>query len=241
MLDHDAMTATLAQVHDLRAGRHGDVSVTTSILSADQRAIVGRSLATFQVGESGTGEHLFAAAAADGASAEYDAALRAFVAEEQEHARLLALVLHAIDHPLRTDHWTDRVFVLIRRIKSLRTEILTLLVAELIAIRYYEALAAGVPDPGVAEVARRIHDDEVRHVDFHAATLPARLAAFPAPVRTLVRGLWNVLVAATSVVVALDHGAALALAGTTRRGFVVDVWRLRADLDRRLFGSAGIG
>lgn len=225
----------LRTTHDLRSARHADVVLDVSPLPAPDRAALGRSLATFQLGESGTGEHLFAAAAADGASPEYDAALRAFIAEEQEHARLLELVLVSIEQPTRDSHWTDRVFVLIRRLKSLRTEILTLLVAELIAIRYYGALAGGVADPAIADVCRRIHDDEIRHVDFHAETLPPRLRTFPRPVSVLVRVLWNVLVTATSVMVALDHRAALRLAGVGPREFVVDVWALRAALDRRLF------
>ncbi|MDF6103118.1 hypothetical protein [Gordonia hongkongensis] len=50
-----------------------------------------RSLQKFQVGESGDGAHLIANAAAAG-DRDYEAAVRLFVAEEQNHARILALL-----------------------------------------------------------------------------------------------------------------------------------------------------
>ena len=193
----------------------------------------------FQVGESGTGGHLFEAADRERVPAWYLQDLRTFVAEEQEHARLLAPVLASLGQPLRDGHWTDRVFVALRRLKSLRTEVLTLLVAELIALRYYAALRDGIDDPVLADVFARIHADELRHLEFLAATLPHRLARFRPPVAGAVRLLWNVLVTGTSVMVAVDHGSVLRAAGLRRAAFVRDVWRLRADLDRRLFGPLG--
>lgn len=220
------------------AGNHADVRLHAVTPPDGAGRVLGPSLATFQVGESGTGEHLIDAAVATGVDDDYLAALKAFVVEEQEHARLLALVLEALGHPLRTGHWTDRVFVVLRRIKSLRSEVLTLLVAELIALRYYSALRDGIDDPGLRDIFARIHADEVRHVEFHAATLPTHLRRFPGPVGLLVRALWNGLVTGASVVVAADHGRALRAVGVGRLAFVRDVWRLRADLDRRLFVSS---
>ncbi len=233
--------ATWARVHGpLQANRHADVRLGGTTLDGDTRRVLGGSLATFQLGESGTGEHLFAAAAAAGVSADHLADLRAFIAEEQEHARLLELVLDALGHPLRTSHWTDAAFVVVRRSRSLRAEVLTLLVAEVIAIRYYGALRDGVADPAIAAVCGRIHEDELRHVAFHGETLPAYLRTMRRPARALARGLWNTLVAGTSVVVAVDHGAALRRAGCRRRDFVADVHRLRRDLDRVLFCTPGV-
>lgn len=222
---------------DDRAGAHVGVALGAVELTEPVRRAVAPSLATFQVGESGTGEHLLAAAHAVGASVDHVAALRAFVVEEQEHARLLALALDALNEPLRTGHWTDRVFVVLRRVKSLRTEVLTLLVAEVIALRYYSAMRDGIGDPGLRDVFARIHADEVVHVDFHGETLPPYLRRFGRLTRLLVRVLWNVLVTGTSVVVAIDHGAALRAVGVGRLRFVREVWPLRADLDRRLFSS----
>ena len=113
---------------------------------------------------------------------------------------------------------------------------LTLLVAELIARRYYSALRDGVAAPSLACVFACIHADEIRHVEFHAQTLAPLLRRWPTPIRWMVRLLWNILVTGTSVLVALDHRSVLRLAGVGSREFIANVWRLRNDLDDRLFG-----
>ncbi|MEM9565185.1 MAG: ferritin-like domain-containing protein [Actinomycetota bacterium] len=219
------------------AGQHRDVAVDVSEIEASRLlAECGPSLATFQLGETGTGEHLFAAARIAGVDDDYLAALRAFVVEEQEHARMLGLLLDAIAQPRRRSHWSDRIFVVLRRFRSLRTEVLTLLVAELVAVRYYSALAAGTRVAALSELCGRIHADELRHLDFHADTLPEHLRRFGPVAGVIVRLAWNALVVVASVLVAADHGRALASVGCTRRRFVADLWSLRRDLDRRLFG-----
>ena len=103
----------LLTVRAARLLQRADIVFHDALVHEDTLALA-RSLAVFQIGESGSGEHLFAAAEAADVDDDYMAALRAFVREEQEHARLLAVVLDAMDHPLRTSHWSDRVFVRIR-------------------------------------------------------------------------------------------------------------------------------
>jgi hypothetical protein len=206
---------------DDRAGQHAEVSsVDPGGLDESVVAAAGPSLAVFQLGESGTGEHLFAAARRAGADDDYLTCLERFVAEEQEHARLLAVVLVAVGHPLRTSHWTDRIFVLIRRAHSLRTEVLVLMVAEVIALSYYGALRDGIRARDLADVFGRIHADELVHVEFHCQTLPEQLRRFPRPVHRFARMLWTVLVAGATVVVARDHGRLLNEVGVSRRTFV---------------------
>ncbi|GAA2600170.1 ferritin-like domain-containing protein [Actinomadura fulvescens] len=173
-----------------------------------------RSLQRFQVGEAGDGANLIRKARGSGA-ADYAAAVGLFIAEEKNHARLLGLLLHAAGAPTITHHWSDAIFIRLRRTLGLRVELLVLLVAELIALRYYRALRDGTDDPLTAEVARRIHADEERHVPFHCDRL-----------RNTHRGLialWRVLLFGATVVVAGDHGRALAALGVTRRRFVADV------------------
>lgn len=168
---------------DERAGQHAGVQ-SVEVTSLDQQAaqLLGPSLAIFQLGESGTGEHLFEAARRSGTDLDYQRCLERSVAEEQEHARMLAVVLEAMRVPLRHSHWTDGVFVLIRRAHSLRTEVLVLMVAEVVALSYYGALASGVRVPDLRDVFDRIHADEVVHVAFHSDTLPEQLQRFPRPV-----------------------------------------------------------
>ncbi len=219
-----------------RAGQHRSVHIDPVVdMNDEDRRVLGRSLATFHIGESGTGEHVLGAAQASGVDPAYLDALQAFLDEEHEHARLLALILDAIGHPPLTDHWTDRAFIFIRRMSSIRTQVLTLLVAELVAVPYYLAMHEGIGSPELAGVFRRIHADEVGHVDFHAETLPPQMRRWPQPLRWAVGLVWSSLVTTTSVIVAIDHRQALRRLGRGPRRFVADVWRLRRDVARRLF------
>lgn len=182
---------------------------------------VVRSLQRFQVGESGDGEELINAAVAHG-DADYARAVRLFVAEEQNHARMLAELLHSAGHPTIDRHWSDAVFIRVRRLAGLRAEVMVLAVAEVIALRYYRALADGGGDPLLREVSLRILDDEFRHVAFQGSRLAEEFATTTPPFRRLAGGVWTAFALVVATVVAIDHGAALAATGLTRRGFVAD-------------------
>ena len=233
-----ASSAAWLYRYEQRAGAHADVvAVAPGDLDPSLVAVATPSLAIFQLGESGTGEHLIAAARRTGADPSYVTSLEHFVREEQEHARLLALVLDAFDAPRLDSHWTDRIFVLLRRAHSLRTEVLTLMVAEVVALSYYGALRDGIGDAALRDVFARIHGDEVVHVDFHCATLPDQLRRLPRPVHRLARALWSLLVLGAAIVVAKDHGRFLGRVGVSRRSFLR---RVVTDLRRiapRLFGT----
>lgn len=157
--------------------------------------------------------------------------------EEQEHARLLELVLKSLGQPLRSSHWTDAAFVFVRRLKSLRTEVLVLLMAEVIAVGYYQALRDGVDSEVLADVFARIHQDELVHIQFHGETLPTFLERWPRPVHTMVRLLWNVMVVGGGLLVAVDHRKALRLVGTSVVEFLSAVSDVRSDLDQQLFAT----
>ena len=191
---------------ELRQGRHGDRRATQRPeLPADVEAALRPSLAVFQLGETGEGTHLLAMAAATG-DRDYLEAMRLFVAEEREHADMLASVLHQFEEPLLERHWSDRAFQLIRRVSGLRAEVLTLLVAELIALRYYSALVQGLgTQHELRRVFEAIHADEVRHVDFHADTLPVYLEQWSRPMWWCGRIVWNVVLYGSAVLAAWDH------------------------------------
>ncbi|HWO63919.1 MAG TPA: ferritin-like domain-containing protein [Umezawaea sp.] len=200
------------------------------------RAVV-ESVQRFQVGEAGDGANLIAKAAGEG---DYSVAVRLFVAEEQNHARMLALLLDAAGASTIASHWSDVVFVRLRRALGLRVELLVLMVAEVVALGYYRLLRDGTGDPLVTEVAGRILADEERHVPFHCRRLRKAFAGLPALVRPVVFGVWRVLLFGASLVVAYDHGPALRVLGTTRRGFVVEVNRLFAEVLAAEFPSRRI-
>ncbi|WP_232662998.1 ferritin-like domain-containing protein [Pseudonocardia sp. TRM90224] len=189
---------------------------------AHLQSALAASLQRFQVGEAGDGANLIGKADRAGDPG-YAAAVRLFVAEEQNHARMLGLLLDAGGVPLIGSHWSDAVFVALRRSLGLRTELMVLMVAEVIALRYYRALRDGAPDPLVREVSGRILADEERHVPFHVDRLRAGFATLPVPARVVVVAGWWVLFCGAAVVVAWDHGPALVATGVRRRGFLRDV------------------
>ncbi|MDT8914261.1 ferritin-like domain-containing protein [Amycolatopsis sp. PS_44_ISF1] len=176
---------------------------------------VARSVQRFQVGESGDGANLLAKA--DG---RYQEAVALFVAEEQNHARLLARLLEASGTTTIDAHWSDAVFVQLRRALGLRLELMVLLIAEVVALRYYRALRDGVDDPLTREVAARILADEERHVPFHCDRLHGE---FGGPTGKAVAFGWRVLLAGALAVVLLDHGSALRKLGLTRIAFAAGV------------------
>ena len=184
-------------------------------------AALARSLAHFQLGESGGGSFLFAEARrADPDDADYHEALTLFVAEEQEHARLLGHLVARYGGRLVNRHWTHACFKVLRRALGVRFEIEVLLIAELIGTAYYRLLHEAHADPVLDQVCELILADEARHVDFHAD----RFAAWQDHWLPLQRDLWSaqfqlLLVAATRLA-AWDHRAALAAAGQTRRGLL---------------------
>jgi hypothetical protein len=212
-----------------------------------------RSLQRFQAGEDGDGASLIAksAAAASAASAasaraaadvgagdvDYLAAVRLFVAEEQNHARLLRNVLACAGESTIAGHWTDTVFVAVRRALGLRLELMTLMLAEVVALRYYRALRDGTTDALVTDVAGRILADEQRHVPFHVDRLRGGFAGTPAPARLIALGFWWVLMTGATLVVAADHGPALRVLGVRRGRFVGDVLGLFGPIARDVFLS----
>ncbi len=197
-----------------RRAQRGDPDWTAG---ARLHSAIVRSVQRFQVGEAGDGANLIAKSARD--SPQYAAAVRLFVAEEQNHARLLAHLLNAANAATITSHWSDVVFVRLRRALGLRLELLVLMVAEVVALRYYRALRDGTTDPLTTDVAARILADEERHVPFHCARLRT---AFGRAARPVTAG-WRLMLLGVAAVVAVDHGPALRQLGVTRRQFVRDV------------------
>ncbi|ALG84078.1 ferritin-like domain-containing protein [Gordonia phthalatica] len=193
------------------------------------------SLQRFQVGESGDGARLIGLADAAG-DPEYAQAVRMFVAEENNHARLLAELLSAAGETTLAGHWSDQVFVWCRRALGLRCELLVLSVAELIALEYYGALATS-PDHLLHEVSARILDDEVHHVRFQEERSAAGFADTPPRLRGMAGAVWLAFAAVVAVVVALDHGGALRAVGRSRGRFIRSCVHLMSDFRTGVFAG----
>ncbi len=200
-------------------------------------AAVWAGIQRFQVGEDGDGRT--SSARRTGPATPTTRAVRLFVAEEQNHARLLARLLAAGGIPTLPCHWSDTVFVRSRRLLGLRLELLVLMIAEVVALRYCRALRDGTDDALTSDVAGRILSDERRHVPFHCERLHASLAELPSPVRRPVMTLWRLLLLGAALVVAADHGRALRRLGTGRRRFVADVMASSGEVVRAVLARHG--
>ncbi len=145
---------------------------------------------------------------------DYLIAAQLFVAEEQQHAALLLRLLGYLGGSPMRRHWSDSVFVRLRRLMGLRTELMVLTVAEVVALSYYGGLAAAAPDPVV-------------RAGFAASGGTMRLLAF---------GLWWVTAVGATIAVTFDHGPLLDAPGYRRRRFVRDVLTDFAAVARAVLG-----
>jgi hypothetical protein len=178
------------------------------------------SLQRFQVGETGKGMHLMRGAQTTG-DATYVEAMRLFIEEENEHARLLAKILTQLDAPLLEHHWSAGAFIAVRHVAGLRAELLVLLVAEMLAKRYYRALCDGGSDEVLRAVFTQIIRDENGHVAFHCDTLRQALAHWPFTKRRAMQIGWRAAYRVACLLVLLDHRDVLRACGLSPLQF----WR----------------
>jgi hypothetical protein len=195
-----------------------------------------KSLQRFQVGEQGEGVHLKRGAARTG-DPRYAATIELFIKEEQEHSRLLANVLRGMGAPLIRWHWSDACFVLVRRMLGLKLELMVLLVAEMIAKRYYRMLRDGTQDPVVKAMCEQILHDEQGHVAFHCDYLRGALAHLPFLVRMVVHFAWRCFFYGVCLLVMYDHRQVMRATGVSPSEFWCDCDLIFSESAGSIFGS----
>ncbi len=203
-------------------------------LPAAWREPLSASLARFQLGESGEGRiaREIQRARITGIDADYHVALALFVKEEGRHARILAGMVRALGGVLLRESWSERLFVGGRRLLGLRCKLLVLLVAEVIGLGFYSALARRLGDCTIADQLRQISDDEARHLEFHVDFFRTQMTG-PAA-RALFRACWWLVGGLASAVLLLDHARSLRALGIPRREVTRALLRMIADVDRRV-------
>ena len=168
-----------------------------------------RSLAIFQLGESGGGTIIAQARKSGIAGIDdvYADAVALFVEEEHHHGELLACGVRMLGGELIRKNWTARLFVIGRRLMGFRFKVLVLLAAEVIGICYYHLLASRLPPSQLKNLLESMVADELAHLDFHCCffrtqtTSRWRLTVF--------RIAWRTLTRVAAVAVLLDHRRAL--------------------------------
>jgi hypothetical protein len=177
------------------------------------------SVARFQLGESSEGRRLRALAWRTGDAA-YAEAIELFIREEQEHARLLGTVLDRWEARQLRRHWSDWLFRRCRHLLGFYEEIAVLLMAEIVALKYYSVLWNGTRDAAVQRVCEQMLHDEKFHVRFHCEYLHHRFGG-----RRWAGRLLTAMFAGASAVVAWNHRAALVALGSSAEDFLDDSWR----------------
>jgi len=189
--------------------------------------VLAASIQEFQLGESSEGRHLIVAArhhAERTGDPFYVPATKAFIREEQRHARELGRFLDREGIALRRHSWVDSVFRWLRHGTGLHAAICVLLTAELIAQVYYAALRDASKSPLLQALCRRILRDEAAHVRFQSERIAHLRAIHSLPRRLVSEGAHRFLFAAAVTLVGWRHRAALAAGGYTFQRFWRSCW-----------------
>src|SRR5688572_12571201 len=198
-----------------------------------------RSLQKFQIGESGEGRHLRKLSAATG-DAQYAAAMELFIREEQGHAALMASILTRLNAPLLTSDWTDNCFVFMRHMSGLHTELLVLLLPEMIARVYFEALRRGFSNPALHAVFAQIARDENGHLAFHADYLNKAFARMSFTRRIAVQMAWHLVYRVVCLIVFFDHGPLLRAVGMPAKKFWGECGAVFDEVAAKIFSPAHV-
>jgi len=172
-------------------------------------ASLARSLAIFQLGESGGGTIIEQARRSPirDIDDQYANAMQLFVAEEHRHAEILAICIRNLGGSLIRQNWTAKLFVFARRSIGLRLKVLVLLAAEVVGICYYHLLATRLPPTRLKSLLAQLVNDDRAHLYFHTNFL--RSQANSAWRRAVFICAWRVTMVAAAIVVLIDHRQAL--------------------------------
>jgi 4-hydroxy-3-methylbut-2-enyl diphosphate reductase len=196
---------------------------TASQLTEAERQAVARSIAVFQLGESGEGRHVLRCAARHAREhndPHYLPAMRLFIQEEQRHAALLGRFLDEAGLSRLPRDWSDGVFRWLRHQAGLELTINVLVTAEMLAKVYYAALRDATQCEALRVLCGQILRDEVAHVRFQCARIATLQERNPSWLRRVKRGAHAVLYAATTAVVWWTHHRVFNAAGWGTLGFV---------------------
>jgi hypothetical protein len=185
-------------------------------LRPEERRLIARSIATFQLGEQSEGRSFLRAAelherAQDAAPLARIVSL--LIAEEQHHAALLGAFMDQHGLPRKNSDWTNNVFRRVRRLAGFELHICVLITAELIGKVYYRALEAATGCRQLQTLCRMLVADELAHVGFESDLLRGMRARRSPLARATLTFLHRAFFTGASVVVWLTHRQVLRGAG----------------------------
>jgi hypothetical protein len=193
----------------LPAGKPGD-------LTGWERRLIGRSIATFQLGEQSDGRSLLLAAQRferEHGVAPLARIISLLISEEQHHAALLGAFMDEHGLPRKHSDWTDRIFRRLRRLAGFELYLSVLVTAELIGKVYYRALEAATGSRQLQTLCRMLVADELAHVGLETDLLRALHEKKSPALRALETAALRAFFTGASLVVWITHRCVLRSAG----------------------------
>ncbi|TGE19324.1 ferritin-like domain-containing protein [Hymenobacter elongatus] len=208
-------------------------------LNDREKRQVRHSLQHFQKGESSEGKHLYQRVKAVG-DAEYTAAIRLFIKQEQGHARVLGEYMEGQKIPRLRTHWLDAIFRSLRRWATLEHTIRVLLTAEIIAAVYYKALFQATFSGLLQQICRRIMQAEEMHINFQCFSLRQLERDRSGLLSWTIRLAYRLLLLGTTLLVWLTYHRMLRAGGFGLLAFADAVWDELDRAERMMTGTDSI-
>jgi hypothetical protein len=197
-------------------------------VSPDAVDVLSRSLALFQLGESGEGRtaHQIRKTPFPNTDATFHDAVGLFIAEEGRHARVLARAVKGLGGTLVRWSAASALFTFGRRLAGMQWKMVALLTAECGGKAYYEMVASRLGEGALRDALAQIARDETQHLRFHASFFGVGIRKIW---RRVAFGLAFGLMSLGAVaVLAMNHGKALRAIGGTRfgitRAYLREAW-----------------
>jgi hypothetical protein len=195
----------------------------SDVLKPEERRLVARSVAIFQLCEQPEGGALLRSVRR---FAQVHKALpltritELFINEQQRHATLLRMFMEDHDIPRKQTDLTDFVFCCLRRVGGFEARLHVLVAAELIANVYYRALESATGCQRLKVLCRTLVADELAHVGLESQLLLTLRARRPALLRASARVLHKAFFTCAAGAVYVTHRAVLRGAGYNIKSFL---------------------
>jgi len=187
------------------------------ILGMSEEKIIAlhRSLAIFQLGESGEGRiaKQIDSVQIFGVNETYRKCLKLFVKEEGRHGRVLALMVRSLGGKLLQHNWTESLFSFGRRLLGIRLKLLVLLAAEAVSVVFYKIFIRELPLSGMRAALIEITRDEEFHLRFHQEFFRLRMESIFS--KFIFKLVWRGITLLAFCVVVLDHRRSLSVFGVS--------------------------
>jgi hypothetical protein len=195
----------------------------SDVLKPEERALIARSIAAFQLGEQGEGQALLRTVARYAQEHNAPSLVRImelFIREQQRHGALLHTFMENHGLPRKRTDWTDFVFCCLRRLGGFEYRLHLFVTAELIASVYYRALEVATGCQRLKVLCRTLVADELAHIGLQSQLLLTFRSRKSAPARAAIRVAHRAFFATTACIVYMAHRRVLRAAAYDMPGFL---------------------